>query len=49
VPLHPELVRLGFLDYVNDVRAARFEHVFPGLTWGDNGTGDNIGDWFNRT
>ncbi|WP_285402293.1 site-specific integrase [Luteibacter sp. ME-Dv--P-043b] len=49
VPLHPELIRLGFLDYVNDVRAARFEHVFPGLTWGDNGPGDSIGDWFNRT
>lgn len=49
VPLHPELIRLGFLDYVNDVRQARFEHVFPGLTWGENGPGDVIGDWFNRT
>ncbi|QWT22011.1 site-specific integrase [Bacillus sp. NP157] len=49
VPLHPELIRLGFLDYVSDVRLARFEHVFPGLTWGENGPGDVIGDWFNRT
>ncbi|WP_221174325.1 site-specific integrase [Luteibacter sp. 9135] len=49
IPLHPELIRLGFLSYVGDVRAARFEHLFPGLTWGVNGPGDAIGDWFNRT
>jgi integrase len=49
VPLHPELIRLGFLDYIADVKKARFEHVFPGLTWGANGPGDSVGDWFNRT
>lgn len=49
IPLHPELIRLGFLAYVDDVRAAGFDHLFPGLTWGVNGPGDAIGDWFNRT
>lgn len=49
VPLHPELIRLGFLDYIVDVKMARFEHVFPGLTWGTSGPGDSVGDWLNRT
>jgi integrase len=49
VPLHPELIRLGFLDYIGDVKKARFEHVFPGLTWGTSGPGDSVGDWFNLT
>ena len=49
VPLHPELIRLGFLDYVTDVKKFGFPHVFPGLVWGANGPGDAIGDWFNRT
>ncbi|MDF3983078.1 site-specific integrase [Luteibacter sp. PPL201] len=49
VPLHPELIRLGLLAYVKDVQTAGFAHVFPGLSWGDNGPGDSVGDWFNRT
>ncbi|PZO19970.1 MAG: hypothetical protein DCF26_04500 [Burkholderiales bacterium] len=33
VPLHPELIRLGFLDYCDGLRAAGFRRVFPELTW----------------
>ena len=33
VPVHPELVRLGFLDYCDALRVAGFRRVFPELTW----------------
>jgi integrase len=49
LPMHNELVRLGFLKYVADVRSSGSKHLFPGLKWGENGPGDSIGDWFNRT
>jgi integrase len=49
VPLHPEVVRLGFLDYVRTVKRFGFATVFPGIDGGSNGPGDVIGDWFNRT
>ena len=49
LPLHPAVLKLGFLDYIDDVRKAGFDLVFPGLPWGANGPGDAIGDWFNRT
>ena len=49
LPLHKELVRLGFLKYVADVRTSGCKHLFPGLKWGENGPGDSVGDWFNRT
>lgn len=31
IPVHPELVRLGFLDYVADLRAAKETKLFPSL------------------
>jgi integrase len=49
VPLRQELIRLGFLEYVSEVKASGFKHVFPGIAWGTNGPGDSIGDWFNRS
>jgi integrase len=33
VPVHPELVRLGFLRYCDQLRAAGYRRVFPELTW----------------
>lgn len=49
LPLHPSLLALGFVEYVQDVQAQGFDLVFPGLPWGVHGPGDGIGDWFNRT
>jgi integrase len=49
VPLRQELLDLGFIDYIEGVKQAKFEHVFPGLPQGGNGPGDPVGDWFNRT
>ena len=31
VPVHPQLVRAGLLDYVEHVRRQGHEHLFPGL------------------
>ncbi|PMQ04256.1 Tyrosine recombinase XerC [Dyella sp. AD56] len=49
VPLRQELLDLGFIDYIESAKQAKFEHVFPGLPQDGNGPGDPVGDWFNRT
>jgi integrase len=49
VPLRQEVLDLGFTDYVESIKQARFEQVFPGLPQDGNGPGDPVGDWFNRT
>lgn len=33
VPVHPELVRLGFLRYCDRLRESGYRRVFPELTW----------------
>lgn len=49
LPLHPALVKLGFLKYLKDVKATGSPHLFPGLKWGYNGPGHQVSAWFNRT
>jgi integrase len=49
VLLRQEILALGFIDYIESVKQAGFEHVFPGLPQDGNGPGDPVGDWFNRT
>ncbi|HTV86967.1 MAG TPA: site-specific integrase [Dyella sp.] len=49
LPLHPALVKLGFLKYLKEVKATGSAHLFPGLKWGDNGPGHQVSAWFNRT
>ncbi len=49
VPLHPELVRLGFLDYWEEVKKRRREYVFPDLTPDVKGKrSGNWSKWFSR-
>jgi len=43
LPLHPELVRCGLLDYVADRRRAGDERLFPGLR--PSNTGQMTGNW----
>lgn len=41
---------LGFLDYVETVKAEGFERLFPDGSWqAKNGPGDRVSKWFNRT
>ena len=37
MPVHPELVRVGFLDFVARQRTAGFEHLFPELKFDRRG------------
>lgn len=47
LPIHPVLLGLGFLDFVEQARSFGRETLFPGVSWGTNGPGDTVGDWFN--
>lgn len=46
VPLHPALVQKGFLAYVDGIRAAGHERVFPDVWGNKNGPGDRLSRWF---
>ncbi|SDW49704.1 hypothetical protein SAMN05518669_101797 [Variovorax sp. YR634] len=48
IPIHHRLIDLGFIDYLNDVRALGFERVFPSLRWTKAaGYGDTVSDMFS--
>jgi hypothetical protein len=48
VPIHDELIKLGFLQYAKDVKTGGFSRLFPNLPYSAlNGYGDALGDWFN--
>lgn len=49
LPIHPVVQACGFLDFVEQARRWKRATLFPGLTWGVNGPGDSISDWFNRS
>jgi integrase len=48
IPIHPKILQAGFMVYVQQARLFGLPHLFPSLTWGVNGPGDTVGDWFNR-
>lgn len=45
VPIHDELIRLGFLDYAEDMRKAGHAQLFPHVKHGE-GAGDQLSTWF---
>lgn len=48
IPVHPRLIELGFLHYLDDVRSLGFERVFPSLRWTKAaGYGDTVTDMFS--
>ncbi len=48
VPIHSELLRLGFLDFVQS--RSRGRRLFPDYSFNENGGyGRNLGRWFNET
>ena len=48
IPMHPRLIELGFLHYLEDVRSLGFERVFPSLRWTKAaGYGDTVSDMFS--
>ena len=49
VPLHPKLLQLGFLNYVNQVRPSKQSKLFPQLEWvPSTGFSTKISRWFAR-
>lgn len=48
VPLHPDLITLGFLTYVNEMRRAGHRRLFPKLEPYRGRYAKNIGRWLNR-
>lgn len=49
VPLHPEILRVGFLEYVEHVHEAGHKWVFPDLLPDHDGRrGGNFGKWWQR-
>lgn len=48
IPIHSSLIALGFLDYVQTIRAAGHKRLFPQLTRSAHGYGGAVGAWFTR-
>lgn len=49
VPIHSSLIRLGFMEYVSQIKKTGHPRVFPQLTRkGNNGYADPVGKWFGR-
>lgn len=46
VPIHPELVRLGFLDYVEKVRETKASTLWPSMKLRKGKAGGYISQWF---
>lgn len=49
IPLRTELVELGFLDYVRDIKLMGSKLLFPGTTWTNGDAGRPISRPFNET
>lgn len=48
IPVHAELVRLGLLRYVDELRAANETRLFPELPLKRDGYGQIVSKWFQR-
>ena len=49
IPLHPQLLELGFIDYVIHIRQSKRSKLFPQLKWrSSTGFGTKIRPWFAR-
>lgn len=46
IPLHPAVIQRGFLEYLERIRAAGHERLFPEAWDTENGPGDKLSRWF---
>lgn len=50
IPIHSQLIKLGFLDFFNSVKDSNEERLFPDLPYrSDNKYADKLQRWFNNT
>jgi integrase len=48
LPVHSSLIKLGFMEYVDSIKAAGHTRLFPKLKHGANGYSDSVGKFFSR-
>jgi integrase len=48
IPIHSKLIEIGFLEYINEVKACGFDKVFPSLKKQRDGYGQAASKWFGR-
>ena len=48
VPIHSELIRLGFLDYVRKTKESGHAQLWPGLALRETKPGSYFSAWFGR-
>jgi integrase len=48
IPIHPQLIELGFLDYVEQQRKKKSVRLFPELSLSIDGYSRKVGRWFNE-
>jgi integrase len=48
VPIHNDLIRLGFLEYVSNIRAKNKKQLFDIKTHSQNGAGATASKWFTK-
>lgn len=49
IPIHPVLVKLGLLDYVQEIRDNKAPRLWMNLTWMDvHGYSNGFGKWYQR-
>lgn len=48
VPIHPFLIKIGFLRFVEQAKRWQRERLFPDVVWGRNGPGETVSRWFAK-
>lgn len=50
IPLHPEIIKLGFLDYIDEIKKSGHTNIWPNLITEseDNSKSAVFSKWFNR-
>lgn len=48
VPVHQEVIRIGFLDYVAEMRRGKQRRLFPDIKRGEDGYFSPFSKWFSR-
>ncbi|XPF94274.1 DUF6538 domain-containing protein [Colwellia sp. RE-S-Sl-9] len=49
IPIHKQLIKIGFLDYVNKIKIQGHKRLFPDLPQSAGGSySDNFSKWFSR-
>ena len=48
IPIHSELIRLGFFEYVTNIRAQKMESLWPKLSQRKNKPGGYFSNWFGE-